>query len=102
MIIEIALGIVLGYIIIKSLPMLRDIAESIIEWLFNTITAILKIFYEGWKWLDNAAWYYKLGVFIFVSFLLLENNQVEYWGWFTLLYAYFPARWIYGLFHKQK
>lgn len=102
MIIKIALGIVLGYIIIKSLPLLRDIAENILEWLFNIISAIFKFFYERWEWLDGAAWYYKLGVFICVSFILLEYNQVEYWGWFTLLYAYFPARWIYNLFHKHK
>lgn len=102
MIIEVALGVVLGYAIIKFLPELRDMAESILEWLFGVIGSVFKFFYACWKCLDQAAWYYKLGIFILVSFMLLEYNLVECWAWFAFLYTYFPARWIDNLFNKQK
>lgn len=102
MIIQIALGIVLGYIIIKALPDLRDITENVLNWIFDKIAVVFKFLYRCWEWLDHAAWYYKLGVFILVSFILLGYNLVECWGWFAFLYTYFPARWICNLFNKQK
>jgi hypothetical protein len=102
MIVEIALGIVLGYAIIKAWPELRDMIESLLEWLFNTVSGVFVFLGKCWKWLDNAAWYYKLVVFILVSFALLWFNMVECWGWFMVLYTYFPARWIYNLGQKGK
>lgn len=98
---KIAGGIVLGYLIIKVLPELRDLADKLLNWTFDGISAVFKFFYNCWKWLDNSAWYYKLGVFLIVSFILLWCGLIECWGWFLLLYSYFPARWIYNLGHKE-
>ena len=46
MIIQIALGIVLGYIIIKALPDLRDITENVLNWIFDKIAAVFNVLFR--------------------------------------------------------
>jgi hypothetical protein len=102
MIWTIALGILLGYILIQLLPDFFTLISNILHGTSEFINEIFKIIYNLWKALANLKWYYKLLVFVFLFFVFASTEQVYCLLALIIIYSYFVGKFIIKYINKLK
>lgn len=94
MIWTIALGILLGYILIQLLPSILLFIGGLFKGFGEILTDIFNFICNFYKWLNNIKWYYRLLVFIILFFLAILFESLECILILIVAYNYFIARFL--------
>lgn len=91
---QIALGILLGWLLIQSWHDLLNMADGILNAIFDFIGGIFHTIGKCWRWFRDSRWYVKLLIFIALTYFLGNNDMLNAWLCVLFVYIYFVASWI--------
>lgn len=101
MIISIALGILLGYILIQLLPSILIFIGGIFRELgsftskfFNLLFNFGQIIYNLWKKFIELKWYYKLFIFVGLFYIFASLNLIICLLILIIIYSYSVGKFI--------
>ena len=95
----IAFGILLGWLLIQSWPDLLNLADGLLNAIFDFIGEIFSTIGKCWRWFRDSRWYVKLLIFIALTYILCKNDMVDAWICVLLVYNYLIAVWIVKVIH---
>lgn len=100
MIWTIALGILLGYIFIMALPDVIQIANGVLDWLFNILIAVGNLIKKCWQWVVGLKWYYKLVGFFGLEYIFFTADWAVCGSILLFIGIYFASYWCVDMLKK--
>ena len=97
---QIALGILLGYLLIGFLPVITELLNTFLNWVFDIFSNFFGFLSKFYKDIIKTKWYYKVLIFILGSYFFI------YWNWFDMLSVWFLLfgiyflLWLFDKWHK--
>jgi hypothetical protein len=96
---QIALGILLGWLLIQSWPDLLNLADGLLNAIFDFVGGIFHAIGKCWRWFRDLRWYVKLLIFVALTYILCGNDLLGAWVCVLLVYSFLIAVWIVNSIH---